>query len=484
MAVANGIALGLTALLGVWIGWLAIPVVVAILALFKLCGGKVPLHLAAIVLAIGAFGAIRSNAEQSPTIPVELPASSGAIGSVRGFPKPIADDRYRVMIDLNELCLGEQCQPAEGCVIAVLGKERNTLSRGDVLQVSWRVTPLNALSTGYRGYVSGLGCAGSAWITQYTLMQNGPAPYQWFAQTRAFIGERMATGLEGDTAALAAGMVTGDDSALSDDTREDFRVTGATHLTSVSGQNVMLIVGFLSLWVRPRHNLRRLLFNAVLILVVWSYAALVGLEPPAMRAAIVATMIILGRHVGRKPDPVTLTALTLGAMALLNPAVVHGVGFWLSAVASFALCLTLPRTLPTGARKAVHAVAAAPVIASLATLPIVLVTFHSWSPISILANMLLAPIMVAAFPACYIYALIIVPFPWLAPVAAIVPGILVDFALAVVKNVAPLGRQIVTGNLSAASILMMCVPIIMLIALLSEESERWIARVLRTWHRT
>ena len=49
-------------------------------------------------------------------------------------------------------------------------------------------------------------------------------------------------GLDPPRAALARGMVLGEDEALDEATREDFRVSGLAHLLAASGQNVMLLV--------------------------------------------------------------------------------------------------------------------------------------------------------------------------------------------------------------------------------------------------
>ena len=47
--------------------------------------------------------------------------------------------------------------------------------------------------------------------------------------------------------ALLPALVAGDESALSEETRADFRVSGLTHLLAVSGTNLTLVVGFLVL---------------------------------------------------------------------------------------------------------------------------------------------------------------------------------------------------------------------------------------------
>src|SRR5699024_5251017 len=112
-------------------------------------------------------------------------------------------------------------------------------------------------------------------------------------------------------------IVTGDDSGLSPEAEANFLATGTSHITAVSGQNVTLIIGFLSFWFRPKTLRFRILFHLALVCAVWSFTLFVGMESPALRAAIVATFSIAGSHVGRRPDPVTLLSLTLGAIALI-----------------------------------------------------------------------------------------------------------------------------------------------------------------------
>src|SRR5205085_8230064 len=56
---------------------------------------------------------------------------------------------------------------------------------------------------------------------------------------RAELG--IGSGLSRDDAALARGMVLGEDGAIRDDTRDDFRRSGLAHLLAASGQNVALL---------------------------------------------------------------------------------------------------------------------------------------------------------------------------------------------------------------------------------------------------
>src|SRR5205814_2560087 len=60
---------------------------------------------------------------------------------------------------------------------------------------------------------------------------------------REHLARSIAPGLAGERRAVLEGIVLGDDTALSDGLRRDFRASGLYHLLAVSGQNVVLVAG-------------------------------------------------------------------------------------------------------------------------------------------------------------------------------------------------------------------------------------------------
>src|SRR5699024_3849140 len=109
----------------------------------------------------------------------------------------------------------------------------------------------------------------------------------------------------------------------------------------VSGQHVALLAGFLAIWLPPKGRRRRWFSHGAILLAIWLYVGMAGFGPSAMRAAIVASLMMLASWGGRRSDPVTILSLTLGVMALIDPAMIRSVGFLLSAAASWALCAAL-----------------------------------------------------------------------------------------------------------------------------------------------
>lgn len=474
----NGIVIGLSALLGVWLGLYALPIVTSVIGLAWLISRRPSHAVLAIAILVVLVGSWRSRGDEAIRIPPELELSSGTIGRVADFPKPRAD-RERVLLEIEELCVGTACIPATGCVLGSARVGSRPLSRGDRIRVEWKVETLPALGSGYRNYVAGFGCSGSALITRVSILEAGPLPFRWLANARSTVTGSLVSAIPGDAGALAAGLVTGDDSHLSPDAQKAFKSTGTAHVTAVSGQNVSLIVAFLSGWWIPRTIRKRNAYHAILILAIWLYAALVGLEPPALRAAIMATLLILGNHTGRKPDPLTLLALTLGGMALWKPILVESVGFWLSALATFGLVMVMPTTLPQGGKRIVGKLLLGPTVAALAAMPLVLVTFHSWTPMTILVNALLGPVMTLAFPITYIFSIIAVTAPSLSGVLNFIPAIVLDLALAIVERMSPIAGNFQVGELGTGAVIALVVLTLTLIVLASPETDRWIAKIMR-----
>jgi competence protein ComEC len=187
---------------------------------------------------------------------------------------------------------------------------------------------------------------------------------------------------------------------------------------------------------------RAFVVQIAIVITIWLYAVLVGLEPSAVRAAIVASLAMFSGRFGRRADPLTILILTTGGMVLWNPNYTQMVGFWLSVVASFAIISRMPGTGKVTLRLAMKRIAQGVLLAQAATMPLVMMTFGTWSFSSILANLLIQPSMTLAFPLTFVLAVIVLIVPTLAPVVAWVPALLLDFVLTVVTRLSPLGSPI------------------------------------------
>lgn len=132
------------------------------------------------------------------------------------------------------------------------------------------------------------------------------------------------------------GLVIGDDRSQPRAVVDAFRAAGLSHLTAVSGQNVafvLLAAGPLLRRLRPGAR-----WGATLGLVAW-FALLTRFEPSVLRASGMAMLAATAYWRGWQAGPGRLLALAVAGLVLVDPFLVHSVGFWLSVGATTGLAV-------------------------------------------------------------------------------------------------------------------------------------------------
>ena len=275
----------------------------------------------------------------------------------------------------------------------------------------------------------------------------GPPVAGWWSlgRVRAAMSESLRRLVPGDTGALLAGLVVGDDSALSREREAAFTNSGTTHLTAVSGSNLALIAGMLVALGRASVGQHRLGWQALTIIGVWAFAFITGAEPPAVRAAIVATIALLAVRFGRAADFPTLILLAAGAMAVHDPEQVNRLGFQLSVAASLALALAMPAFSQRGIAGVVSGVIAATALAQIATLPLLLAVFGTVTSLSIPANALVAPLAGVAMPLAGLAGLLGLWNSHLGELAVAPASLAADFMISTVERLGSPDTAIAVG---------------------------------------
>ncbi len=145
----------------------------------------------------------------------------------------------------------------------------------------------------------------------------------------------LSLGLDDDEMAVAVAMALGDKSRLTNDLRDIYSVSGASHVLALSGLHLGIIYMLLSLMV----GMRRLgwLREVFIIAGIWSYALFTGLSPSVVRASTMITVYALVGLLGR--DRMSLNALAFTAIIMLiaNPLHLYDVGFQMSFLAVLAI---------------------------------------------------------------------------------------------------------------------------------------------------
>lgn len=174
-------------------------------------------------------------------------------------------------------------------------------------------------------------------------------PSQWQQAAREVQGhvvERLGQlRLSADEHAVLASLTVNERSAMTRELRQRFSAVGVAHLLAVSGFHVALVSGALALLlsILPRTTPFRVIRCGLMIVVAWGYAAVSGLSAPAVRAATMLTIYLIGVAIRRNPEPYNTLAATALLMLVGDPLRLFDVGFQLSFAAVFFILLLAPR---------------------------------------------------------------------------------------------------------------------------------------------
>ena len=241
----------------------------------------------------------------------------------------------------------------------------------------------------------------------------------------------LASGLPPQEAALMTAVQLGDKNALgsldrnirtqndlpqSYGVQDSFTRAGLAHLMALSGQNVALLVGLLTL-AFARTPLGRVgvwrypIMMALLLGFLW----LVGTAPSIVRAVSMGELALLGLWLGRgRLDVYGVLCLTALGGLTAQPAWLFDTGFQLSYLAVLGLTLSgraaakLPERWPEWLKVPVTAT----LLAEGFTLPVVAGSFHQLSIVGLPANLLAEAVMVALVPLGFLAGLL-GPLGWL-----------------------------------------------------------------------
>lgn len=215
----------------------------------------------------------------------------------------------------------------------------------------------------------------------------------------------------GDSGALIPGMVLGDTSLQTPAFKNAMRRSGLTHLVAVSGAN-FAIISFFVLWCMQwifRSIRIRLIFTAVALS---SFIALVRPSPSVLRAAAMASVVLIARGVGRRSEALPALGFAIATVVIADPWQARDPGFALSVLATAGLLLLSPRIGTWLGRFVPTFVASSlspPIAAVVMCAPILIALSGYLGPMSIIANLLAAP-MVAPITIVGFVAALISPF--------------------------------------------------------------------------
>jgi competence protein ComEC len=455
---------------GIWIGslvsWALTPLFVASAAclLLFLMLQRTPLAriaLYAAVLVFGIAGYRRATTISSPidiARLLELRDQSVSLQGVivtdareRDIPAGETDtERLRFSLEVRAVQQNAEWVPATGTVLVFVSDAREiaALRYGDLIQFSGVLRVPEAVHNpgafDWRGWLEQRGIHFTATIRKDDAMdvvahdQANPVIAASLRLSR-YIERSLHLGLENEPklAGALVGMVIGERSEIPTETYKDFQRTGVFHVFAINGLHVGLVTLLVLMVLRIARIPRRwCAIVAVPVLVLYVFAT--GAHPGAVRALLMACALLVGWMLLRPTDVLNSLAGAALAILLYDPAQLFGSGFQLSFSVVLAIVVLTPRIearlmpmvatdpflpeefVPTWRKKlgrwlrwAVQLVSCS-VAAWLGLVPLMALYFNLFTPISIVANLLVIPLLGCIIALGFLAALAHAASAWLA----------------------------------------------------------------------
>lgn len=283
-------------------------------------------------------------------------------------------------------------------------------------------------------YFRGIGAVGYAIPPIDTLSQDthtDGAWLLWVNQQRMELSDRIRALMSRDAGSVAVALTTGDMASIPKQVNDDMRATNLTHILSISGLHMAIVVGlvFVSIrlllvalpWTRHRRGIKQMA-AAVALIAGLAYLYLSGLQVAAIRAYVMAAFLLVAVLVGREATPMRSLAWAALLLLVVQPSTILDPSFQLSFAATLAL-IAFYEGIRDQARSEfmVHSYARrlllyvvgillTSVVAELATLPIILYHFHTMSIYGLLANLLVSPLVSFVIMPGLLVGVMLMPF--------------------------------------------------------------------------
>ncbi len=240
---------------------------------------------------------------------------------------------------------------------------------------------------------------------------------------RTWLTQGMLQHMDGQAGAFAAGAMTGDRSAITEETVQALRDSSLAHLLAISGMNMAFLVGFvfalfryglaLIPWIALRVNTKKV--AAVVSLgVALFYLLLSGANVATERAFIMISVMLGAVLLDRRALTLRSVAVAAMILMLIKPESLLEPGFQMSFAATIALIVgfaaldgsiyreKVPRWLMP-----VFTLVLSSLIGGLSTAPYAAAHFNRFTDYGLLANLLTVPVMGAVImPAGAVAALL------------------------------------------------------------------------------
>lgn len=208
-----------------------------------------------------------------------------------------------------------------------------------------------------------------------------------------------ATITDTNTKALLKAMLLGDEHEIDPNIRQSYSDTGIIHIVSISGAHVAMLfiaISFCFRWIKKQKY--AWIKFAISLSIIWFYVMLAGSSTPALRAAIMFTILAAGTLLEKQSNPLNQLFVTAFLLLLIQPMWLFTIGFQLSFAAVLSLLIFYEPIIsllkpPNKIVQFLWQAITASIAAEILVAPLVAFYFHSFPPMFIVANVLASAAM-------------------------------------------------------------------------------------------
>ncbi|MBQ7100105.1 MAG: ComEC/Rec2 family competence protein [Clostridia bacterium] len=180
----------------------------------------------------------------------------------------------------------------------------------------------------------------SFWHSKAEITKSTDRPLgYYFLKAKEYAVNHLGAVMQGEEADLAVAMLTGDKDGLDDETVDDFKRSGLSHVMAVSGLHMSIIVMGLYKVLMLFCRRIRWLPGIVCTLVSFGYAGISGFSMSAVRSCLMITVMLLGSAFFKRSESLNSLGLAALIITLVNPFAVLDWSFMLSFSATLGIVL-------------------------------------------------------------------------------------------------------------------------------------------------
>ena len=310
----------------------------------------------------------------------------------------------RLLLQAEALSLGPEGRKLDDRIQVNIPDAHN-LAFGDRITFDAVLSSTAKAETDYIQWLANRRIAATAEAQPGSLRRLEPANLPWWqdlaAKARSALNHDLRDALPPPLSGIAQGMITGRRDAIDPELRSDLNDTSLSHLIVISGSNLTLLTALVmagSAWLIGRRGAALLAILAAL-----AYGTLIGPDPPVQRAMWMAIIFATAHMLGRGASAFYAVSATAGLMVALEPHILLDLSFQLTLAGTMGIVLLMPalsQEFLSGERGMIGTIrdaALVTLVATLATMPLIVLHFERAALIGLPANLFVTPVFAWMF---------------------------------------------------------------------------------------